>query len=108
VGKGIALELLLTGRPIPADEAYRIGLVNRVVPPERLLEEARALASELAAKPPIAARFIIDAVNRGSDGSFEQGTFLEATLFGLAFATSDMREGTRAFLEKRKPVFTGE
>jgi enoyl-CoA hydratase len=108
VGKGIALELLLTGRPIPADEAYRIGLVNRVVPPERLLEEARALASELAAKPPIATRFIIDAVNRGSDGSFEQGTFLEATLFGLAFATSDMREGTRAFLEKRKPVFTGE
>ena len=108
VGKGIALELLLTGRHITADEAYRIGLVNRVVPPGELLAQARTLAAELATKAPIATRFIIDAVNRGGEISFDQGAFLEAALFGLAFSTTDMREGTRAFLEKRTPVFKGE
>lgn len=108
VGKGVALEMLLTGRHITADEAHRIGLVNRVVAPGDLLTEARALATELAGKAPLAARFILDAVNRGTDVSFEQGAFLEASLFGLAFSTADMREGTRAFLDKRKPAFKGE
>ena len=107
VGKGVALEMLLTGRHITAEEAYRIGLVNRVVAPADLLTEARALAGELAGKAPLAARFILDAVNRGTDGSFEQGAFLEASLFGLAFSTADMREGTRAFLDKRKPQWNG-
>ena len=108
VGKGVALEMLLTGRHITADEAHRIGLVNRVVPPADLLGEARGLATELASKAPLATRFILDAVNRGTDVSFEQGAFLEASLFGLAFSTADMREGTRAFLDKRKPAFKGE
>ena len=104
----MALEMLLTGRHITADEAHRIGLVNRVVPPADLLAETRGLATELAGKAPLATRFIIDAVNRGTDVSFEQGAFLEASLFGLAFSTADMREGTRAFLDKRKPAFKGE
>jgi len=107
VGKGVALELLLTGRHVMADEAWRIGLVNRVVPAASLLTEARALAVELAGKAPIAIRYILDAVNRGVETSIDQGQQLEATLFGLIASTSDMREGTRAFLEKRKPAFTG-
>ena len=107
VGKGRALEMLLTGRHITADEALRTGLVNRVVPAASLLTEARALATELAVKAPIAIRYILEAVNRGADGPAAAGQVLEATLFGLIASTSDMREGTRAFLEKRKPTFTG-
>ncbi len=108
VGRGRALELLLTGDPISAAEALRIGLVNRVVPAEALLREAAALAAALAAKAPIAVRYIIDAVNRGADMPLADGQVLEATLFGLVSTTDDMREGTRAFLEKRKPEFKGQ
>lgn len=107
VGKGRALELLLTGRTVKADEALQIGLVNRVVPAAELLGEARKLASELAGKPRLATQFIIEAVNRGLEESFDKGQFLEATLFGLAASTSDAKEGTSAFLQKRQPQFTG-
>jgi enoyl-CoA hydratase len=107
VGKGVALDVLLTGRQIAADEALRVGLVNRVVPAAALMAEALALARELASKAPVAARYIIEAVNRGLDVSFDRAQFLEATLFGLVASTDDMREGTRAFLEKRKPTFKG-
>ena len=107
VGKGVALDLLLTGRQITADEAFRIGLVNRVVPPESLLADAMALARELAGKAPIAMQYIIEAVNLGLEVSFDKAQFLEATLFGLVASTEDMREGTAAFLEKRKADFKG-
>ena len=108
VGKGVALDLLLTGRQITADDALRIGLVNKVVPDGELIAEAKKLAVELASKAPIALQYIIEAVNCGLEVSFDKGQFLEATLFGLVASTADMREGTRAFLEKRKAQFTGE
>ncbi|MEZ5317642.1 MAG: enoyl-CoA hydratase-related protein [Vicinamibacterales bacterium] len=107
VGRGRALELLLTGDPIGAEEAWRIGLVNRVVPAAGLVEAARALAKTLAAKAPVAVRYICDAVASGLDMPFPEAEDHEATLFGLVSTTEDMREGTRAFLEKRKPAFTG-
>jgi enoyl-CoA hydratase len=107
VGKGRALELLLTGAQIGAAEAERIGLVNRVVPQSELMNTARALARTLAAQAPVAIRYILDAVNHGSDMTLGDGSSYEATLFGLAAGTDDMREGTRAFLEKRKPTFKG-
>jgi enoyl-CoA hydratase len=107
VGRGAALELLLTGRQITADEALRIGLVNRVLPAAALMAEAQTLAAALADKPPLAARYILEAVTHGQSVPFDQAQFLEATLFGLAASTDDMREGTAAFLEKRKPVFKG-
>jgi enoyl-CoA hydratase len=107
VGRGRALELLLTGNPITADEAWRIGLVNKVVPAAALRDEAHALAVSLAAKPAVAARYILEAVSGGLDMSLGDGEDYEATLFGLVSATEDMREGTRAFLEKRKPEFKG-
>jgi enoyl-CoA hydratase/carnithine racemase len=107
VGKGKAMELILTGSPISAAEAERIGLVNRVVPASELMTEARKVASTLAAQAPLAMRYIINAINHGLEMPFAQGCAYEATLFGLASATDDMREGTRAFLEKRKPAFQG-
>ena len=107
VGAGRALELLLVGDPIGADEAMRIGLVNKVVPLADLMDEARRVATTLAGKAPIAMRYILDAVHAGAEMSLAEGQAHEATLFGLAAATDDMREGTRAFLEKRKPEFKG-
>jgi enoyl-CoA hydratase len=107
VGKGRALELLLTGDAITAEEAYRIGLVNRVVAAAELPAAATSLASALADKAPIAARYIIDAVNRGLEMPMAEAQLYEATLFGLVSTTDDMREGTKAFLEKRKAQFKG-
>lgn len=107
VGRGRALELLLTGAQITADEALRIGLVNKVVPAAQLLTDARALARTLASKAPIAVRYILEAVAGGLEMSFADAQDYEATLFGLTATTEDMREGTRAFLEKRKPAFQG-
>ena len=108
VGRGRALELLLTGDHITAAEAHRIGLVNRVVPAADLMAEARKLAATLADKAPVAMRYIIDAVNKGLDMAFPDAQIFEATLFGLVASTEDMREGTRAFLEKRKAGFKGK
>jgi enoyl-CoA hydratase len=107
IGAGPALEMLLTGQPITAQDAYRLGLVNRVVPAADLESEVRALANLLASKPPVAMRYIIEAVHRGLQMSSADGLRVEAALFGLVASTDDMREGTRAFLEKRKPEFKG-
>ena len=107
VGRGRALEMLLTGAPISAEEAYRIGLVNKVVPAASLMTEARALANTLATKAPVAVRYILEAVAGGLEMSFADAQDYEATLFGLVSTTDDMREGTRAFLEKRKAAFQG-
>lgn len=108
VGKGRALELLLTGDHVLAPEAHRIGLVNRVVPAAELMTEVRKLAASLASKAPIAVRYIIDAVNKGLEMPFAEAQVFEATLFGLVSTTEDMREGTKAFLEKRKAEFKGK
>jgi enoyl-CoA hydratase len=107
VGKGRALEIMLTGTPISADDALRIGLVNRVVPAADLMNEAKKLATQLARNAPIAMRYIIDAVNQGLQMPVAEACRYEATLFGLVASTDDMREGTTAFLEKRKPEFKG-
>jgi enoyl-CoA hydratase len=107
VGRGRALELLLTGDQISAQEAHRIGLVNRVVPAAALMTEARALATTLAAKAPVAVRYILDAVHTGLDMTLPDAQALEAALFGLVAGTDDMREGTTAFLQKRRPEFKG-
>ena len=108
VGKGVALEILLTGDMINAQRAYEIGLVNRVVPAAELLAEAKKLAQTLASKAPIAVRYILDAVHQGLDSPFAQGEYLETSLFGTIASSADMREGTKAFLEKRKAVWQGK
>lgn len=108
VGRGRALELLLTGEQISAQEAHRLGLVNRVVAAAELMPEAKKLAATLAAKAPVAIRYILEAVHKGLEMPFAQAQIFEATLFGLVASTEDMREGTRAFLEKRKPEFRGK
>lgn len=107
VGKGRALELILTGDPIGAEEAWRIGLVNRVVEPGEALAAARELARKILGKAPLAVRYAIEAVHHGLEMPFDQAEQLEATLFGLCAATSDMREGVAAFLEKRPARFEG-
>src|SRR5262245_9991329 len=107
VGKGIALEVLLTGDMINAQRAYEIGLVNRVVPAAELIGEAKKLAHLLASKAPLAVRYILEAVNHGLETPFAHGEYLETSLFGSIASSDDMREGTKAFLEKRKPSWTG-
>jgi enoyl-CoA hydratase len=108
IGRGRALELMLTGDQLTAAEAHRLGLVNRVVTGANLMGEARKLAHALAAKAPIAVRYVIDAVNKGLQMPLPEAQVFEATLFGLVSTTEDMREGTRAFLEKRKAEFKGK
>ena len=107
VGRGRALEMLLTGAPIDAEEAFRIGLVNRVVPPEDLVADTRRLAAKLATQAPVAVRRILEVVHHGLDMSLTEAAVFEASTFGLVVGTEDSREGTTAFLEKRKPQFTG-
>ena len=107
VGKGRALELLLTGQMIDAAEAYRIGLVNRVVPGDRLLEESEKLLNTMLENGPLALRVCIEAVDSALETTVDEGLLLEANYFGLLASTSDMREGMAAFMEKRKPTFTG-
>lgn len=107
VGRARALELLLTGDMIDASEAHRIGLVNRVVPADRLLAEAEALLRAILANGPLAVRACLEAVDAGLEMSLDQALLFEANYFGLLSATEDMREGTKAFVEKRKPVFKG-
>ena len=108
VGKGIALEILLTGDMISASRAFEIGLVNRVVPAAELMAEAKKLAQALASKAPIATRYIIEAVNQGLDAPLTVGQYVETALFGAIASSADMKEGTKAFLEKRKPVWQGK
>jgi enoyl-CoA hydratase len=107
VGKGRALELLLTGEMIDAQEALRIGLVNRVVPADRLLADTEAMLRTILANGPLAIRACLEAVDNGLEMTVDQALLFEANFFGLLSATEDMREGTRAFVEKRKPSFKG-
>lgn len=108
VGRGRALELMLTGVSLSAEDALKMGLVNRVISPEQLLTEAESLAREIANLAPLAIRACLEAVTRGIEMTLDEGLALEAELFSSLFATEDMREGTRAFLEKRAPVFQGK
>ena len=108
VGKGLAHEMILTGEMISAEEAHRIGLVNRVTEPGELLSTCEAIAKKIVEKSPLAIKYSMDAVERGMEMPQEEGLYLEATLFGLCAATEDMREGTKAFLEKRPAKFQGK
>ncbi len=107
VGKGRALELMLTGEMIDAQEAYRIGLANRVVPQAELAETARKLMATILRNGPVALGLAIECATRGMEMSVDDGLALESNLFGLLASTTDMREGMSAFLEKRKAAFTG-
>ena len=107
VGKGVALQLILTGEMIDAQEAYRIGLVNRVVPAADLLAESEKLLRGILAMAPLAVRLCLEAVDQGFEMTLDEGLLLEANHFGLLAATNDMKEGTQAFLEKRPPRFEG-
>jgi enoyl-CoA hydratase len=107
IGRQQALEMILTGRQVGAEEAIRLGLVLRAVPAAHLLDEAHALAAQLASRAPLALRYAREAMAAGLDRPLREGLDVEARLFGLAAATDDMVEGVRAFLEKRQAVFTG-
>jgi enoyl-CoA hydratase len=107
VGRGRALQLLLTGEMIDAAEAYRIGLANKVVPADALLETTRGMMQQILANGPLAVAACIEAVNGGIDAALEDALNLEASLFALLASTADMSEGTNAFLEKRPAAFTG-
>jgi enoyl-CoA hydratase len=108
VGRGRALEMLLTGEMVDAQEAFRIGLVNRVVPKDKLLAESEALLRKMIANGPVSLRFTLEAVAAGLEMNLAEAQYLEATLFGLICTTDDMKEGTKAFLEKRAAKFEGK
>jgi enoyl-CoA hydratase len=107
-GKGIAQELCLTGEMIGAEEALRIGLVNHIYEPAELMPAAEAMAKKIIGNAPLAVKYTMEAIERGMEMGQEEGLFLEATLFGLVCTTEDMREGTKAFLEKRPGQFKGK
>lgn len=108
LGKGKAFELICSGERIGAADAEKIGLVNKVVPGDQLMASAEELGKKIATKSPVAVRAAIEAINSGSDMPLEEGQVLEATLFGLLCASEDMKEGMKAFLEKRAPDFPGK
>ncbi len=107
VGLGRAMEMVLTGEPVTADEALTMGLVNRVVPPEKLMEEVRALADILVARPKLAVQYAKEAILRCSEGALSAGLAHESYLHALSCGTEDKREGVASFLEKRDPIFQG-
>ena len=106
-GRAATLELCLLGAPVTAERALQLGVVNRVVPAAELEAETLKVATQLAASAPLALRATLDVVNIGGECGIEEGLQYETAQFGLMFATDDMREGTRAFMERRKPTFTG-
>jgi enoyl-CoA hydratase len=108
VGKGRAIELLVTGNMIDGAEAYRLGLANKVVPPDQLLKTCEDILMTVAKKAPIAVKLTLEAVTHGMEMTLEEGVQLEATLFGMCFSTEDMKEGTKAFIEKRQANFQGK
>lgn len=107
VGKGLALQLILSGGMISAQEAYRIGLVNEVVPNAELIERAEAILNQIGANAPQSVKFVLEAVNKGLETSLAEGLLIEASLFGILAATEDKKEGTSAFLAKRAAKFQG-
>ncbi len=108
VGKAIAMEMVLTGKFISAEEAFRVGLINKVVPVEVLMKETLALASSIASKSPIAVKLAKESVNKSFESSLQEGLFFERKNFYMTFASEDQKEGMRAFVEKRKPDFKGK
>lgn len=107
VGKGRALQIILSGEMISAQEAYRIGLVNEVVPAAEVMARAEAILKQIFANAPLAVKYSLEAVNKGLETSQSEGLALEAAFFGLCAGTEDKKEGTQAFLEKRAPRFEG-
>ena len=108
IGKGLAMQQLLTGEMITAQEAYRIGLVNEVVPQPDLIARAEAIAQKIIVNAPLAVQYAMEAVHKGMEMTLQEGLYLEATLFGVCCATEDKTEGTTAFLEKRAAAFKGK
>jgi enoyl-CoA hydratase len=107
VGRGRALQLILSGAMISAQEAYRIGLVNEIVPRSELIPRAEAILAQITANAPLAIKFSLEAVNKGLETSLAEGLFLESSLFAICAATEDKKEGTAAFVERRAPQFKG-
>jgi enoyl-CoA hydratase len=108
VGKGIAMQLLLAGEMITAQDAHRIGLVNEVTAPAELIPRAEAIAQKIIANAPLAVQYAMEAVNKGMEMTLQEGLYVEAVLFAVACATEDKKEGTAAFLEKRAAQFQGK
>jgi enoyl-CoA hydratase/carnithine racemase len=108
VGKGIAMQLLLAGEMITAQDAYRIGLVNEVTSAAELVPRAEAIAQKIIANAPLAVQYAMEAVNKGMEMTLQEGLYVEAVLFAVACATEDKKEGTTAFLEKRAAQFRGK